>query len=91
MRGRVIEVDGARWTVAPAGRVTVYDRDEFGLVFEQGTGPDRMRRVARFSPLQTRRRQAALAELSDAALLALFHQSQPAQTSPETRYRRAEP
>ena len=87
---RTIEVDGERWTVALSGRVTVYDRDEFSLVFEQGTGPERVRRVARFSPTITRRREAALAELSDQRLAEIFRASQPAQTSPETRYRRAE-
>lgn len=87
---RPIEVDGARWSVSLTGRVTAYDRDEFALVFEQGTGPDRVRRVARFSPTGTRRRAAALAELSDGRLAELFRESQPAATSPETRYRRAE-
>ena len=84
-------MDGDRWTVDLAGRVTVYDGDEFSLVFERGTGPDRFRRVARFSPTGTRRRAAALAELPDARLVELFRASQSAATSPETRYRRAEP
>jgi hypothetical protein len=88
--GRPLDVDGARWTVSLTGRVTPYDADEFALVFEHGTGPDRLRRVARFSPVGSRRRAAALAELSDAQLLALFRVSQPAATSPEMRYRRAE-
>jgi hypothetical protein len=89
MTRRTIEVDGERWHVYPSGRVTVYDRDEFGLVFEKGTGPERVRRVTRFSPLGIRRWDAALAELSDRQLRELFHQSQSARTSPETAYGRA--
>lgn len=85
---RTIEVDGELWHVYPSGRVTVYDRDEFGLVFEKGTGPDRVRRVTRFSPLGPRRWDAALAALPAQRLLELFAQSQPARTSPETRYAR---
>ena len=88
MARRSIEVHGERWGVYPSGRVTAYDRDEFGLVFEKGTGHDRIRRVTRFSPLGTRRWDVALAELSGARLLELFAQSQPAWTSPETRYAR---
>lgn len=86
MARRTIEVDGERWEIYPSGRVTVYDRDEFGLVFEKGTGPHRVRRVTRYSPLGARRPDKALAELSDARLREFFAQSQPAWTSPETCY-----
>ncbi len=89
MARRTIEVEGETWHVYPSGRVTNYDRDEFGLVFEKGTGPDRVRRVTRFSPLGARRWDAALAELSTHQLLEYYHQSQPARTSPEIRYGRA--
>lgn len=89
MARRTIEVEGEAWHVYPSGRVTVYDRDEFGLVFEKGTGPARVRRVTRFSPLGARRWDAALAELSDTRLIEYFRQSQPASTSPETQYGRA--
>lgn len=88
MARREIEVDGERWFVYPSGRVTVYDRDEFGLVFEKGTGGGLVRRVTRFSPQGARRRDAALAELPEARLLEFFRQSQPASTSPETHYGR---
>ncbi len=84
-----VEVDGERWEVYPSGRFTVYDRDEFGLIFEKGTGPGRVRRVTRFSPVGPRRWDAALAGLSPARLQELFRQSQPAWTSPETGYARA--
>lgn len=86
MARRTLEVDGERWEVYPSGRVTMYDRDEFGLVFEKGTGPARVRRVTRYSPMGARRWDAALAELPAAQLQELFRQSQPAWTSPETGY-----
>jgi hypothetical protein len=86
MARRVLEIDGERWVVYPAGRVTVYDRDEFGLVFEKGTGAGRMRRFTRYSPLGARRRDAALAELSDSQLGQLFRTSQVSRTSPEGGY-----
>jgi len=83
MAGRTIGVDGETWEVAPAGRVTVYDRDQFGVVFEQGTGPERRRR---FTPVGSRSPDAALAELSARELVDLFRQSQPAWTAPEGAY-----
>ena len=88
MARRMLEVDGERWEVYPSGRVTAYDRDEFGLVFEKGEGPQRERRVTRYAPLGARRWDAALAELSARELESLFRQSQPAWTSPEARYGR---
>jgi hypothetical protein len=86
MPRRALAIDGEHWTVAPSGQTTAYDRDEFGLVFEKGTGPERVRRVTRYSPMGARRWEAALSQLTDADLHALFLQSQPAWTSPETRY-----
>jgi len=88
MARRSIEVDGDRWVVYPSGRITVYDRDEFALIFEKGTGPNRVRRVARFSPRGASRWDAALAELSDDYLSQLLHASQIAGTSPEAGYQR---
>ena len=90
MTERTITMDGATWTVAVAGRFTVYERDEFPLVFERrGADGARERRLARFSPQGSRSRALALGELSDADLLALLRQSQPAWTSPELGYARA--
>jgi len=86
MARRTIEVDGERWQVYPSGRVTQYERDEFGLVFEKGTGADRVRRVSRYSPLGARRWDASLEQLSDRQLHDLFAQSQAAATSPEMSY-----
>ncbi len=86
MARRTIEVDGEMWQVYPSGRVTAYDRDEFGLVFEKGSGPDRVRRVTRYSPIGTRRWDVALQELTGLQLLELFRQSQPGAMSPEIAY-----
>jgi hypothetical protein len=76
--------------VSVAGRFTVYERDEFPLVFERAaTGGGRVRRIARFSPLGSRSRSLALRELTDAELAGFLRQSQPAWTSPELGYVRA--
>lgn len=88
MARRTLEIDGERWEVFPSGRVTVYGEDEIGLVFQKGTGPNRVLRVTRFSPLGGKREDSALAELSDVRLLELFRHSQGDRTSPELGYRR---
>ena len=88
MPRRIIEVDGAQWTVAVSGRVTQYVKDEFGLVFVRGTGANRERRVVRYSPLGAQSQELALAQLSDQDLRNLLAHSQPAWTAPETGYRR---
>ena len=87
MPDRSIVIDGTTWRVQPSGRITQLDRDEFGLVFVCGSGDQREMRVTRYSPQQTRSREAALAELSEAKLRELFEYSQPSATSPETGYR----
>src|SRR5438093_7426076 len=81
-----VVVDGSIWKVCPTGRITVYGKDEFGLLFELGTGPERKRRFTRYSPLGSKSTDASLAELTERQLLDLFHQSQPAWTSPEGGY-----
>lgn len=86
MASRIIALDGDRWEVYPSGRVTVYGRDQFGLIFEHGTGPQRRRRVTHYSPLGARSPDRAFAELSERDLLDLFRQSQPAWTAPEVNY-----
>ena len=47
MPTRTIDVDGKSWLVFPSGRVTQYDRDEFGIIFVNGLGADRKVRVTR--------------------------------------------
>ena len=86
MARRRIQVDGESWEVVPSGHSTVYGKDQFGIVFQQGTGPDRRRRFTRFAPVGTRAIDAALRELSDGRLVALFRESQPAWTAPEGAY-----
>lgn len=87
MPTRTITVDGRAWRVFPSGFVTVYNLDEFGLLFVAGEGAEREVRVTRYSPHGARSREASLAELSDERLAELLRQSQPSETSPETGYR----
>ncbi len=86
MPSRAITVDGKRWLVFPSGRITQYDRDEFGLIFVSGTGPDREVRVTRYSPQGARSRERSLVEMSDADLARLLGFAQPSDTSPEANY-----
>jgi hypothetical protein len=86
MARRLLAVNGERWEVYPSGRVTVYGRDQLGLIFEHGTGPQRHRRVTRYSPLGSRSPERSFVELSERELLELFQQSQPAWTAPEVNY-----
>lgn len=86
MPTRSIDAGGKRWSVFPSGRITQYDRDEFGLVFVSGTGAGREVRVTRYSPVGTRSRERSLVEMSDADLQRLFGFSQPSDTSPEVDY-----
>jgi len=86
MPTRTITVAGKVWRVFPSGRVTQYDRDEFGLLFISGTGTGREVRVTRYSPAGVRSREQSLAEMSDADLAQLLEYSQPSATSPEADY-----
>jgi len=88
MPTRTIEVNGSTWRVTPSGRVTQSSRDEFTLVFTNGTGPDRDERVVRYAPLGARSRELSLSELTEPQLRELFARSQPSWTSPDTGYRR---
>ena len=88
MPRRVIEVDGELWEVAVSGRVTQYVKDEFGLVFARGVGPNREQRVVRYSPLGAKSRELSLAQLTDQELRDLLRHSQPSWTAPEMGYRR---
>ena len=83
---RTIVVDGQQWEAYPSGRIMVYDRDQLGIIFEQGTGPQRRRRVTHYTPRGSRAFERAFTELSDRELVDLFHHSQPAWTAPEVSY-----
>jgi hypothetical protein len=86
MPTRTISADGKEWRVFPSGYVTQNDRDEFGLMFIAGTGPNREVRVTRYSPMGARSREHSLAELPDSELVRLLGESQPSFTSPEAGY-----
>lgn len=86
MATRILVVDGQQWTVAPSGRPTQYQRDEFGIVFTSVA--DGTQRVCRYSPQAVKSPEGALAGLPDARLTELFLLSQPSWTSPELGYRR---
>ena len=88
MPRRIIEVDGEQWGVEVSGRVTQYVKDEFGLVFTRGVGPNREQRVVRYSPLGSKGREVSLGQLSDSELRELLDNSQPSWTAPEMGYRR---
>ncbi|HEY7635261.1 MAG TPA: hypothetical protein VH763_06945 [Gemmatimonadales bacterium] len=88
MPRRILEVDGEQWEVDVSGRNTQYVKDEFGLIFSRGTGPNQERRLARYSPLGAKSRELSLAELSERELKDLLAHSQPSWTAPETGYRR---
>ena len=86
MARRTITVEGDRWEVYPSGRVSVYGRDQFGLIFEYGTGSQRRRRITHYSPLGSRSPDRAFIELSERDLVELFRQTQPGWTAPEVDY-----
>jgi hypothetical protein len=88
MPRRLLDVDGEQWDVSSTGRLTQYTKDEFGLVFTRGTGPNREQRVVRYSPLGAKTRELSLQELSDQELRELLAHSQPSWTAPEMGYRR---
>ena len=83
--------DGRTWRVQPSGFTTANNLDEIGLLFVTGEGEQREVRVTRFSPVGSRQRDRAIAELSDEKLAQLLRESQPSATAPETGYRRSPP
>jgi hypothetical protein len=88
MPRRIITANGEQWEVAVSGRTTQYVKDEFGVIFTRGVGPDREQRVARYSPLGAKSRELSLSQLSDQELGDLLTHSQPSWTAPEMGYRR---
>ena len=88
MPSRPLLVNGVRWEVTPAGRITPLDGDEFALVFTRHAADTDEVRVTRYAPQGVMSRDASLAAMSDANLRDLFEMSQPSFTSPEVGYRR---
>lgn len=87
MPSRHLSAAGRTWRVYPSGFLTQSSADEFALLFVSGKGDEREVRLTRFTPVRTRSREQALAELSDAALERLFSMSQSSALSPEAGYR----
>jgi hypothetical protein len=87
MPARQLVVDGRIWHVYPGGFLTQSTADEFSLLFVSGTGQAREVRLTRFSPVGTRSREQAVAELDDHGLRRLFFMSQGSTRSPEAGYR----
>ena len=86
MPRKTIEIDGQVWEVSTTGRVTQYQRDEFGLRFRRrGDGAVR---VVRYAPTASRHVETALTEMPEYLLRELFATSQPGWTSPVTGYAR---
>jgi hypothetical protein len=85
---RIFEADGEQWEFEVSGRVTQYVKDEFGLVFTRGVGPEREQRVVRYSPLGPKSPEFSLGQLTDQELRDLLRHSQPSWTAPELGYRR---
>ncbi len=88
MPARTIDVDGTLWSVAPSGRRTQYNRDEYSLVFTRGTGADREERVMRYSPMVSKNHEVSLNRISEDTLRSLLRRAQPAWTTPDLGYRR---
>ena len=88
MPRRIFEFNGDQWEVEGSGRVTQYVKDEFSLVFTRGVGPERERRVARYSPLGAKSPELSLGELTEHELRDLLQPSQPSWTAPELGYGR---
>ena len=88
MPRRIIAADGEQWEVTVSGRTTQYVKDEFGVIFTRGVGPNREQRVARYSPLGPKSRELSLSQLSNSELRDLLSHSQPSWTAPEMGYRR---
>jgi hypothetical protein len=84
MARRIVDRDGATWSVTLSGRHTQYARDELSVEFQrQGDGE---RRFARFSPRGSKSPERAMEQASDALLGRLLAASQPAWTSPDGGY-----
>jgi len=90
MTRRTIVVDSEIWKVYPTGRITVYGKDEFWVAVRARDRPRAQAPLTRYSPLGSKSTDVSLAELTERQLLDLFHQSQPAWTSPEGGYGRVE-
>ena len=88
MSRQITDATGCLWEVMPSGRRTQYGSDEVSLEFQR-VGEPAERRFARFAPRTAKAVELALEQVSDAALLTLLGESQPAWTSPDGGYGRS--
>ncbi len=88
MPRRITDAAGVTWEVTPSGRTTQYGADEVSLEFLRAGEGAREQRFARFSPRGAKAVEMALEDASDASLLTLLAQTQPAWTSPDGGYGR---
>lgn len=89
MPRRITENNGATWEVMPSGRRTQYGSDELSLEFCRVGEGDREKRYVRWAPRGAKSVEIALEDASDATLLRLLGETQPAWTSPDGDYGRA--
>lgn len=88
MPRRIVDASGVAWDVMPSGRSTQYGSDEVSLEFVrvgEGAGEQRF---ARFAPRGAKAVEIALEDATDASLLTLLSETQPAWTSPDGSYGR---
>lgn len=88
MPRRITDATGAVWEVTSSGRRTQYGSDEVSLEFLRVGEGAREQRFARFSPRGAKAVEIALEDATDASLLNLLTETQPAWTSPDGGYGR---
>jgi hypothetical protein len=88
MSRRIIDSTGTIWDVTPSGRRTQYGADEVSLEFVRVGEGAREQRFARFAPQGAKAVEIALEDATDALLLTLLAETQPAWTSPDGGYGR---
>ena len=88
MPRRIVDANGVGWDVMPSGRATQYGADEVSLEFSRVGALPPEQRYARFAPRGAKAVEIALEDASDASLITLLAQTQPAWTSPDGGYGR---
>lgn len=88
MPRRITDGAGSVWEVMPSGRRTQYGSDEVSLEFVRVGDAPREQRFARFAPRGAKAAEMALEDATDAALIRLLAETQPAWTSPDGSYGR---
>ncbi len=89
MARQVTAGNGSVWEVALSGRRTQYGADELSLEFRRVAGGEPERRYVRFAPQGAKVAELAFDQATDATLLRLLGETQPAWTSPDGGYGRS--